>query len=219
MPTHRHQLVRLCRIALDRPGWQQVLAFAVSVWALAWMAGQFAEPDAGPGALTVLGELSARTGVPGGGWADRIALAWADSGAGPAVFSGLLWAATTQRGQLPAVLGWVGVMLSSEQLGYQPAVLIALSSMLVFIAVLWLAALTGSGFVDRAPALLPRDVLRAGITAATLSAVVPLFAPLLFVTRIVRPYVTVGPRQLDPDDADDAGRPERPRWDREPPPL
>lgn len=216
MPTHRHQLVRLCRVALDRPGWQQVLAFAVSAWALAWMFGQFAEQHAEPGALTVLGELSARAGVLGSGWADRVAHAWADSGAAPAVLSGLLWAATTERGQLPAVLGWVGVMLSSEQIGYQPAVLIALASLLVFVAVLWLAALTGSGFVDRAPALLPRDVLRAGTTAAALSAVVPLFAPLLFITRIARPYLTVGPRRLDPDDADP---PDRPRLDREPPQL
>lgn len=217
MPTHRHQLIRLCRVVLDRPGWQQILAFIVSMWALTWMIGQLTEQHAASGALTALGDLSARVGVPGSDWADRIALAWADSGAGPAVLSGLLWAATTERGQLPAVLGWVGVMLSSEQLGYQPPVLIALASMLVFIGVLWLAALAGSGFVDRAPALLPRDVLRAGVTAATLSAVVPLFAPLLFVTRIARPYVTVGPRRLDPEEAEGVDRSAPPRADREPP--
>ncbi|MBE9374617.1 hypothetical protein IQ251_09170 [Saccharopolyspora sp. HNM0983] len=214
MPTHRHQLVRLCRVALDRPGWQQLLACAVSVWALAWMAGQLPDRPGEPGALTVLGELAARAGLAGTGWADRIALAWADSGAGPAVFSGLLWAATTERGQLPALLGWVGVMLSSEQLGYRPAVLIALGSMLAFITVLWLAALTGSGFVDRAPALLPRDVLRAGATAAALSAVVPLFAPLLFVTRVARPYVTVGPRRLDPAEPREQFREDSPPPDR-----
>ncbi|MEY8039726.1 hypothetical protein [Saccharopolyspora cebuensis] len=196
----RGELVRLCRAALDRPRWQQVLAFVVSLWALAWIVAQFVVPERDTTALAVLGEFADRTGLAGE-WVQRLAASWYDTGAGLAAFGGLLWAATTERGQGPALLGWLAVMLSAERLGYQPAILVALATLVGFVALLWVASLTSAGMPDRRSGLRPRDVLRAGVTAAALTAVVPLFAPLLVLCRLVRPYLTKAPRLLPPGDA------------------
>jgi hypothetical protein len=194
--AQRQEVARLSRIALDRPRWQQVLAFGVSLWALAWIAAQFLAPHRAPTALGVLSDLVVRLGVTGA-WTERLADTWQDGGGALPILGGLLWAATSERGQTPALFGWIAVMLGSERLGYQPAILLALGTMVAFVALLWLASLTRAGIVDRRTTLLPRDVVRAGVTAATLSAVVPLFAPCYFVARIVRPYLTRAPRILD----------------------
>ncbi|KAA5826562.1 hypothetical protein ABT337_17705 [Saccharopolyspora hirsuta] len=216
--ARQRELARLYRAALDRPRWQQVLAFAVSLWTLVWIVGQFTTRPDSPSALDVLGHFLARLGMTTGSWAERLSEAWQSGGGGLAVLGGLLWAATTERGQLPALLGWVAVMLGAERLGYQPAVLLALGTMVCFVVVLWLAAVTSNRFVDRGAVLLPRDVLRAGVTAAALSAVVPLFAPAFFLNRLGRPYVTKPPRRIFPDRAaipeqappEKAREPERP---------
>ncbi|MCI2421454.1 hypothetical protein MOQ72_28870 [Saccharopolyspora sp. K220] len=194
--AQQRELARLYHVALNRPRWQQAVAFVVSLWTLAWIIGQFLAPQDGPTALGVLGQLAARLGLTGGTWAERLTETWQSSGGGFAVLGGLLWAATTERGQLPALLGWIAVMLGSERLGYQPAILFAVETMAGFVVVLWLAALTSGRFVDRRSTLLPRDVVRAGVTAAALSAVVPLFAPVFFLTRLGNPYVTKAPRRL-----------------------
>ncbi|MER7011550.1 hypothetical protein ABT324_09005 [Saccharopolyspora sp. NPDC000359] len=218
MQARQRELARLYRAALDRPRWQQVLAFAVSLWSLVWILGQFTTRPDRPSALDVLGHFVERLGLATGAWSERLSEAWQSGGAGLAVLGGLLWAATTERGQLPALLGWVAVMVGAERLGYQPAVLLAVGTMVCFVVVLWLAALMSSGFVDRQAVLLPRDVLRAGVTAAALSAVVPLFAPAFFLNRLGRPYLTKPPRRLFPDRAaipeqatrEEAREPERP---------
>ncbi|WP_263251582.1 hypothetical protein [Saccharopolyspora rosea] len=202
MRARGREVTRLWQAALDRPRWQQVVAFAVSLWALAWIVAQFVTPEEGPSALRVLGGLAERLGATGG-WTDRLTAAWQNTWGGLAVFAGLLWAATTERRQLPALLGWVAVMLASERLGYRPAILVALATMVGFVVLLWVASLSGSRFVDRRPALLPRDMVRAGITAATLSAIVPLYAPAFFLARLSRPYVTQPPRLLRPGREDD----------------
>ncbi|MFI0463725.1 hypothetical protein ACH347_06560 [Saccharopolyspora sp. 5N102] len=211
MQAQPRELLRLYRAALDRPRWQRVLAFAVSLWTLAWIIGQFVTPEDGPTALDVLGRLAARLGLTGVEWAERITETWQSSGGGFALLGGLLWAATTERGQLPALLGWIAVMLGAERLGYQPAVLLAVGTMVGFVLVLWLAALTSDRFVDRRTTLLPRDVLRAGVTAAALSAVVPLYAPASFLARLGNPYLTKAPRILSADRA-----PARGGWSRIP---
>lgn len=186
------------RAALDRPRWQQALAFAVSLWALGWILGQFLFQRDRPSALDVLGHFVSRLGVTPGEWPERLSEAWQSGGGGLAVLGGLLWAATTERGQVPALLGWIAVMIGAERLGYQPAMLLAVTTMVCFVVVLWLAALTSNRFVDRRAVLLPRDVLRAGVTAAALSAVVPLFAPAFFLNRLGRPYITKPPRRVFP---------------------
>ncbi|WP_229679959.1 hypothetical protein [Saccharopolyspora thermophila] len=220
MQAQQRELARLYRVALDRPRWQQVLAFAVSLWTLAWIAGQFLGPDDAPTALGVLGELAARLGLTGGSWSQRLVETWQTSGGGFALLGGLLWAATTERGQLPALLGWVAVMLGSERLGYQPAILLAVATMVGFVVVLWLAALTSNRFVDRRTTLLPRDVVRAGVTAAALSAVVPLYSLAFFLTCLGRPYLTKAPRLLPLERAPGRGGgtriPEQPAPHREP---
>jgi hypothetical protein len=53
--------------------------------------------------------------------------------------------------------------------------------------------------------LMPRDVLHAGVTAATLSAVVPLLAPGFVLVRLCRPYVTRPPRASEMETAPPAG--------------
>ncbi|MGP4016471.1 hypothetical protein [Saccharopolyspora sp. 5N708] len=196
--AQQRELARLYHAALRRPRWQQAVAFVVSLWTLAWIVGQFVAAPDGPTALGVLGQLAGRLGLTGGAWADRLTDTWQRSGGGFAVLGGLLWAATTERGQLPALLGWIAVMLGSERLGYQPAILLAVVTMAGFVVVLWLAALTSGRFVDRRNTLLPRDVVRAGVTAAALSAVVPLFAPAFFLTRLGNPYVTKAPYSRAP---------------------
>ncbi|MDI2031670.1 hypothetical protein QFW96_23785 [Saccharopolyspora sp. TS4A08] len=182
-------------VALDRPRWQQLVACCVSLWALAWIAGQFVDPDDAPSALGVLGDLAARFGMTGGGWAERVTETWQHSGGGLALFGGLLWAATTERGQLPALLGWVAVMLGAERLGYRPAMLAALAGMVGFVLLLWITAQLSRRFLD-GTTLYPNDVVRAGVTAAALAAVVPLYAPMLFLTRLGNPYLTKGPRPV-----------------------
>lgn len=188
--TQRLEVARLCRVALQRPRWQQVGAFLVSLWTLAWIIGHFMAPVEAPSALDVLD----RFGVVGGQWAQRLASAWREGGAALVVLGGLLWAATTERGQAPALLGWIAVMLGAERLGYQPAILVALATLVGFVAVLWMTAQLARRFGRTA--LLPPDVLRAGVTAAALSAVVPLVAPLLFLSRLGRPYFTRGPQVI-----------------------
>ncbi|MFC7342096.1 hypothetical protein [Saccharopolyspora griseoalba] len=186
--------MRLCRVVLQRPRWQQFAAFVISLWTLAWITGHFLAPVEGPSAIDVLDRFGARFGVVGGPWAQQLAAAWREGGAALVVLGGLLWAATTERGQTPALLGWVAVMLGAERLGYRPAILVALATMVGFVAVLWVAARLARRFGHGA--LLPPDVLRAGVTAAALSAVVPLFAPLLFLSRLGSPYLTKGPRVI-----------------------
>ncbi|MDA3629523.1 hypothetical protein [Saccharopolyspora oryzae] len=195
MQARQEELARLYRAALDRPRWQQVLAFAVSLWALVWILGQFVLAEESPSALDVLGHFVARLGMTTGEWAERLSAAWQSGGGALAVLGGLLWAATTERGQVPALLGWVAVMIGAERLGYQPAVLLAVATMVCFVVVLWVASLTSVRFVDRHAVLLPRDVVRAGVTAAALSAVVPLFAPAFFLNRLSSPYVTKPPHR------------------------
>ena len=182
----------------------------MSLWALAWIVGQFLAPAHGPSALGVLGELAARVGITGGGWTQRVTETWQHSGGGLAIFGGLLWSATTERGQLPALLGWVAVMLGAERLGYRPAMLVAVGSMVGFVVLLWITAQISRRLLERTT-LLPGDVLRAGVTAAALSAVVPLFAPALFLTRLGNPYLTKGPRPIPAQRRDESGVADRDR--------
>jgi hypothetical protein len=186
----RAEIVRLARCVVRRPRWQLVLAVVLSAWTLAWVLGQLAHTP-----LTPLGVLR-WTGIPldaASLWAQerRDVLVWL------ATLGGLSWAATTERGQLPALAGWFAVLVAGEAAGYEHAVQRAMLSMVVFLVVLAAVSLTGRrAFVVDRVAVMPKDVMRAGITAAVLTAVVPLIAPGLAVTRLVRPYVTKPPRQL-----------------------
>ncbi|WP_218862916.1 hypothetical protein [Actinopolyspora biskrensis] len=179
-----------------RPYWQHAAAFVVSVWTLWWIGGQFLVPETAPSALEIWTSLLERAGLPDVSWSDRVVRAWGQAGSVLAVFGGLFWAATTERGQTPALVGWVAVMLSSQYLGYQSSVVTALLAMVGFVFVLWVMSLANGRFVDRYPRLLPADVFRAGVTAATLSAVVPLYAPAIVLFRLFRPYFTRAPRML-----------------------
>jgi hypothetical protein len=139
-------------------------------------------------------------GIPVG-WLDAVR-EWITSRrdvlAGLAVVAGLLWAVTTERAQLPALAGWLAVLVVIEAVGYQTAVHGALGSLAIFIGTLAVLALPGRrGMVVDRIALLPNDVLRTGATALALSAVVPLIAPGLVLAGLIRPYVTRPPR-LDP---------------------
>ncbi|PRW64164.1 hypothetical protein CEP50_06775 [Actinopolyspora mortivallis] len=203
--AHWWEVLRLCRVAGQRPAWQHVAAFVVSVWTLWWIGGQFLVPQAAPSALEIWTNLLERAGITDVSWSDRVVRAWQRAGMVLAVAGGLLWAATTERGQTPALAGWVAVMLASQYLGYQPAVLVALVSLVGLVSVLWLVSLVNGRFVDRYPRLLPADVLRAGVTAAALSAVVPLYAPAIGVFRLLRPYFTQPPRTLSAADAEAVG--------------
>ncbi|NGY62737.1 hypothetical protein G7043_27850 [Lentzea sp. NEAU-D13] len=191
----RAEIVRLARCVVRRPRWQLVVAVLLSAWTLAWVLGQLAERP-----LTPLGVL-AWTGIPldsASLWArERVEiLAWF------ATIGGLSWAATTERGQLPALAGWFAVLVAGEAAGYQHAVQRAMLSMVVFLVILAAVSLTGRrAFVVDRVAVIPKDVLRAGITAAVLTAVVPLIAPGLALTRLIRPYVTKPPRPLRRVDA------------------
>lgn len=181
------EVLRLCRLAARRPRWQLVVAFPLSVWVLAWIIGQAV------GDMTPLGLLG-WTGVPldpVSGWARARAdvLVWL----GPV--GGLCWAATTERAQLPALCGWFAVLVAGEAGGYHQAVHRAVLSMAAFALVLGLVSLSGRrAFVVDRVAVIPRDVLRAFVTAAVLSAVVPLIGVGLAVSRLVSPYVTKPPR-------------------------
>ncbi|NHD18541.1 hypothetical protein G9447_14970 [Actinopolyspora sp. BKK1] len=196
MRGHWWEVLRLCRVAGRRPYWQHAAAFVVSVWTLWWIGGQFLVPETAPSALDIWTSLLERAGLPDVSWSDRIVRSWGQAGSALAVFGGLFWAATTERGQTPALIGWVAVMLASQHLGYQSAVVTALLTMVGFVLVLWAASLVNGRFVDKYPRLLPADVFRAGVTAATLSAVVPLYAPAIVVFRLFRPYFTRAPRVL-----------------------
>ncbi len=186
----RGNFVRLALCVVRRPGWQLVVAVGMSAWTLAWVLGQLAEDPPSP-----LGVL-AWTGIPldsASLWAQQRAdvLAWL------ATLGGLCWAATTEQGQLPALTGWLAVMVAGEAAGYEHAVQRAMLSMVVFLVVLAAVSVTGRrAFVVDRVAIMPKDVVRAGITAAVLTAVVPLIAPGIAVTRLVKPYVTKPPRPL-----------------------
>lgn len=186
----RAEIVRLARCVVRRPRWQLVLAVLLSAWTLAWVLGQLAETP-----LTPLGVL-AWTGIPldaASSWAQERenVLAWL------ATLGGLSWAATTEQGQLPALAGWFAVLVAGEAAGYEHAVQRAMLSMVVFLVALSAVSLTGRrAFVVDRVAVMPKDVMRAGVTAAVLTAVVPLIAPGLVLTRLVRPYVTKPPRPL-----------------------
>jgi hypothetical protein len=186
----RAEIVRLARCVVRRPRWQLVLAVVLSAWTLAWVLGQLAERP-----LTPLGVL-AWTGIPldaASVWVQEreSVLVWL------ATLGGLSWAATTEQGQLPALAGWFAVLVAGEAAGYEHAVQRAMLSMAVFLVILAAVSLGGRrAFVVDRVAVMPKDVMRAGITAAVLTAVVPLIAPGLALTRLVRPYVTKPPRPL-----------------------
>ncbi|MBP2473945.1 hypothetical protein JOF53_002817 [Crossiella equi] len=189
--------------AVTRPRWQLTLAFPVSVWVLCWVGGQFTTSGATPSPLDVPRAVLTRFGPGATGWLDVVS-AWLRDPAhhdlllGAAFVSGLLWAATTERAQLPALAGWLLVMAAAEGVGYQPAVSRAVLVLGGFIALLALCALPSRGkLVDRRPRLLPLDVLTAGAVAAALSGMVPLLAPGLVLTRLLRPYLTK-PARPDP---------------------
>jgi hypothetical protein len=210
----RRELARLWQVAVGRPRWQLWVAAFVSLWTLCWIFGQLAVHASSP--LDVL-----RGGL---GWAD-VPTGWLDVVtdwlraerrrpllALVAVAGGLLWASTTERNQLPALLGWLAVMLAAEGIGYADAVDRALLSLAAFIALLLVVALMiklaspgRRAFVLRRIVLMPRDVLHAGVTAATLSAVVPLLAPGFVLVRLCRPYVTRPPRAREIEAAPPAG--------------
>jgi len=186
----RAEIVRLARCVVRRPRWQLVVAVLVSAWTLAWVLGQLARTP-----LTPLGVL-AWTGIP-----LDAASVWVQEREGVLVWlatlGGLSWAATTEQGQLPALAGWFAVLVAGEAAGYEQAVQRAMLSMAVFLVVLAVVSLTGRrAFVVDRVAVMPKDVMRAGVTAAVLTAVVPLIAPGLALTRLIRPYVTKPPRPL-----------------------
>ncbi|KAA2264315.1 hypothetical protein F0L68_07800 [Solihabitans fulvus] len=197
MDAKRREVARLCRAAVDRPRWQLVFGVLVSAWALAWILAQLRHQQHSP--LGVLRGAVSWAGIPAG-WLDdstdwlrdprRHGLwAWL------AIAAGLLWAGTSERAQLPALLGWLAVLTAGEGIGYAAAVHRAALTMLVFVAALVvLSVLRRRHLVLRRTVLIPRDVLRAGVTAAALTAVVPLLAPGLALAGLVRPYVTRPPR-------------------------
>src|SRR5881275_1883612 len=123
MLSKRQELARLWGSAVTRPGWQLVLAMLVSAWALAWIVGQAGAPQRSP--IGLLRDAVAWAGAPAG-WLDAV-IAWlADSRrhgllAGLAVAGGLCWAATTERRQLPALVGWLAVMTAGQGIGYPGA--------------------------------------------------------------------------------------------------
>ncbi|GAB3298130.1 hypothetical protein [Parasphingorhabdus pacifica] len=194
--VRQRELARLCRVAVDRSGVHCVFTFAVSIWVAVWIAGRFTGIENEPSPLTLLVEVGGKFGVDGQPWADQIAREWSGIGGLTAAAGGLLWACASERGQAPAVFGWVAVMLASEDVGYRPAVLTAFAVLVGFPVLLWVIALFGGQFVDRRAKLLPTDVVRAGVTAATLSAIVPVFAFGVCLTRLFRPYLTRAPRPV-----------------------
>ncbi|CAM4087770.1 hypothetical protein KIPE111705_39980 [Kibdelosporangium persicum] len=201
MRTLRRELARIWACVTDRPRWQLVLACVVSAWTLAWVVGQAIAAPMTP--LEVPRALLGWAGVPVG-WLDAAAGWTRDPSrwwvlAVLAVCGGLLWAATTERAQLTAVFGWLAVLVAAEGIGYHPAVLRAVFSMIGFILLLWLLSLPGKvSVMSNRITLVPRDVVRAGATAAAMAAMVPLLAVGLVVIRLVRPYVTRPPKAVVP---------------------
>ncbi|AHH95174.1 hypothetical protein GCM10010174_55610 [Kutzneria viridogrisea] len=210
MQGRRRELVRLWQVAVRRPRWQLFAAALLSLWTLFWIVGQVQQDGRSP--LDVL-----RLGL---GWAD-VPSRWLDAITqwlrderrhGPlgalAIAGGLLWSSTTERNQLPALLGWLAVMTAAEGIGYGSAVNRAVLALGAFVLVLLLVSLPGRrAFVLRHIVLMPRDVLHAGVTAAALSAVVPLIAPGLVLVRLCVPYVTRPPRPLGNGPHPSGGRP------------
>lgn len=175
---------------MDRPRWQLGCAVLVSVWSLAWVAGQ---PFGAPGPLDVLDRPLEWAAVPTG-WLDAVG-AWCAGRTGwLAVVGGLLWAMTTARQQVSALFGWPAVMFAAESVGYG-AVHQALLTFAVFLVVVGLLSIPGRrAFVVDRIAIIPKDVARAASTAVALSAVVPLIAPGLLIAALLKPYVTRPPR-------------------------
>lgn len=172
-----------------------MLAVIVSAWALASVLGQLGGAPTSP--LGVLRAPVDWAGIPVA-WLDAVR-EWVAGRRDPltylAVVAGLLWAVTTERAQLPALVGWISVLVAVEAVGYPAAMRTALATMAIYIAALAVLALPGRRrMVVHRIALLPKDVLRTGATAVALSAVVPLIAPGLVLVGLVRPYVTRPPR-------------------------
>lgn len=176
----------------------------MSLWTAGWILGQIGPPETRLSPLGVPGEVLAFFGLD-------VAQAVQTAGdflAEPerrtvlllcAWGAGVLWAATTERSQFPALLGWSSVMIAAEGLGYHEAVYRAILGMVGLIALLFLCSLPLRRVpVCRRARLLPRDVLSTGFTAAALSAVVPLLAVGLLVTRVCSPYLTRPPQILGP---------------------
>jgi hypothetical protein len=193
MRTLRREMARIWACVTDRPRWQLVLACVVSVWTLAWVVGQAVAAPMAPS--DVPRSLAGWAGIPTG-WLDDVS-GWARDPDRAGVFTvlavaaGLLWAATTERAQLTAVFGWLTVMVAAEGIGYQPAVIRAVVAMVAFIAVLTLISLPGKvNLMLNRVVLIPKDVIRAGATAAAMAAMVPLLAVGMVVVRLLRPYVT-----------------------------
>jgi hypothetical protein len=193
MRTLRRELARIWACVTDRPRWQLVLACVVSVWTLAWVVGQAVAAPMAPS--DVPRSLAGWAGIPTG-WLDDVS-GWARAPGRAGVFAvlavaaGLLWAATTERAQLTAVFGWLTVMVAAEGIGYQPAVIRGVVAMVAFIAVLTLISVPGKvNLMMNRVVLIPKDVIRAGATAAAMAAMVPLLAVGMVVVRLVRPYVT-----------------------------
>jgi len=193
MRTLRRELARIWACVTDRPRWQLVLACVVSVWTLAWVVGQAVAAPMAPS--DVPRALADWAGLPTG-WLDDVS-GWARDPDRAGVFAvlavaaGLMWAATTERAQLTAVFGWLTVMVAAEGIGYQPAVIRGVVAMVAFIAVLTLISLPGKvNLMMNRVVLIPKDVIRAGATAAAMAAMVPLLAVGMVVVRLVRPYVT-----------------------------
>ncbi|MEV4318021.1 hypothetical protein [Actinocrispum sp. NPDC049592] len=197
MRTLRREMARIWACVTDRSRGHLVLAAVVSLWTLAWVIGQAVAPPMTP--LDVPRSLMSWADIPTG-WLDNVT-EWARNPDRSAVLGlvaiagGLLWAAGTERAQFPAVLGWLAVLVAAEGIGYHPAVLRAVLAMVGFIAVLTLVSLPGkvSVMMNRI-VLIPKDVIRAGATAAAMAAMVPLLVPGLAIVRLLRPYVTHPPR-------------------------
>ncbi|WP_308258685.1 hypothetical protein [Saccharothrix obliqua] len=190
MKEHRQELVRLSRVAVDRSPTHLLFAVLVSAWVLAWVVSQ---PFGAPGPLDVVRLALGWADVPAD-WLDAVG-AWCAGRTGwLAVAGGLLWAMTTARQQLSGLLGWLAVMFAAESVGYG-AVHRALLTLAVFLVVLGLLSIPGRrAFVVDRIAIIPKDVARAAATAVALSAVVPLIAPGLVITGLLKPYVTKPPR-------------------------
>ncbi|MCP3801100.1 hypothetical protein NLX83_17710 [Allokutzneria sp. A3M-2-11 16] len=188
---------------VDRPKAQLVLAVPVSLWALAWVGGQFVEGGARWSPLDVLRSVTGRFGAPEPGWLGAVTT-WSRDPVHQglvgwlAVAAGLLWAATSTRAQVPALGGWLVLMVAGEGLGYVPAFTRAAAAFTGFVTLLTLISIPNRGrMIVRRIGLLPKDVLRAGAVAAALSLLVPLLAPGLALTRLLRPYLT-RPARPDP---------------------